>query len=128
SLLVERKACKITYASVSVLQITSVTGQCNSPIKLTVLDSILLEYNLDLYSIVVRTQIYPEDATFAFTRAAYAFVSSPSLGNRYPGRVGSTSGSTPTEFTGQSMPSKAAISDATSAWSTSRRNKCSKFH
>jgi hypothetical protein len=64
----------------------------------------------------------------AFNREARARDSSPREGDRYPGLVGSTSGSTPTEFTGQFIPIREAMRAATSACSTSRRKRWLSCH
>ena len=91
----------------------------------TILDSVVLQYDLDnCQAIMLRFSI--RESTLAFTTAASACVLSPSCARRYPGFVGSTSGSTPTELMGQLTPIRADMSAATSACSTSLRSRCDK--
>ena len=91
----------------------------------TMLYSVVLKDDLDnCQAIILWFSI--RESTLAFTSAASACVLSPSWACRYPGFVGSTSGSTPTELMGQLTPIRADMSAATSACSTSRRSRCDK--
>lgn len=94
----------------------------------TVLHAVMLQDDLPGVSVSIWCRSRNIERTLAFTNAALAWSLAPPANRKYPGRVWSTSGSTPTELTGQSTPIRADIKAATSACSTSCLNKCVRPH